>query len=179
MKKNLTNFKPKHFIIDVDGVFTDGKFYYTEEGKVMKKFGPEDHDALSLLKDKLSIRCITGDKRGFAITKKRIQEDMGLSLDLISTYERLEWISQRYTLNEVIYMADGIYDPLVFSKVGFAIAPANVFYTSKKYADFVTSNKGGEGAVAEACIYILEHFFYKPFDVFKLDLSKGSGIWKK
>lgn len=179
MKKKITNFKPKYLIIDVDGVFTDGKYYYTEDGKVMKKFGPNDHDALSLLEDKLSIRCITGDKRGFKITKKRIQDDIGLPLDLVSTHDRVEWISKRYNLSETIYMADGLYDPLVFKEVGFAIAPANAFYKTKTFADFVTNNKGGEGAVAEACIYILEHFFHTSFDVFSLDLTRGSGAWKK
>ena len=39
----------KNFVIDVDGVMTDGQFYYTAEGKVMKVFGPNDHDALLLL----------------------------------------------------------------------------------------------------------------------------------
>jgi 3-deoxy-D-manno-octulosonate 8-phosphate phosphatase (KDO 8-P phosphatase) len=42
--------KFKIFIIDVDGVMTDGKFYYSDKGKVMKVFGADDNDALSLLK---------------------------------------------------------------------------------------------------------------------------------
>ena len=33
------NTKYKNFILDVDGVFTDGKFHYTEKGKIMKIFG--------------------------------------------------------------------------------------------------------------------------------------------
>ena len=37
--------KFKNFILDVDGVFTDGKFHYTENGKVMKIFGDADNDA--------------------------------------------------------------------------------------------------------------------------------------
>lgn len=170
--------KPKYLILDVDGVFTDGKFYYTTEGKVMKKFGPEDNDALSLLKDKLVIHAISGDKNGFAITKKRIADDMKLPLDMVSTFNRVEWIEQRYNLAETIYMGDGIYDPLVFKKVGYSIAPANAFYKTKELADFVTNASGGEGAVAEACIHILEKFF-EPFDLFKLDFSNGSGAWKK
>lgn len=68
----------KNFILDVDGVFTDGKFYHTVDGKVMKKFGPEDNDALSL-QGKLHIHAVSGDKNGFAITKKRIADDMGSS----------------------------------------------------------------------------------------------------
>ena len=41
---------PKVFILDVDGVLTTGQFFYSEEGKIMKIFGPDDNDGLSLLK---------------------------------------------------------------------------------------------------------------------------------
>jgi len=35
--------KPKVFLVDVDGVLTTGQFLYTENGKTMKMFGPDDH----------------------------------------------------------------------------------------------------------------------------------------
>lgn len=172
-------FKPKIFIIDVDGVFTDGKYYYTAEGKIMKKFGPDDNDALSFLDGKLEIHAISGDKRGFPITKKRISEDMGLPLDLVSTFERADWIKQHYNPKEVIYMADGIYDPLVFREVAYSIAPANAFVTTKKEANFVTQARGGEGAVAEAVLHILDEFFGQPFDVSNIDILAVEGVWSK
>ena len=62
--------KFKNFILDVDGVFTDGKFHYSKDGKVYKVFGDADNDALSMLKNKLHIEMVSGDKRGFPITKK-------------------------------------------------------------------------------------------------------------
>jgi 3-deoxy-D-manno-octulosonate 8-phosphate phosphatase (KDO 8-P phosphatase) len=178
MNKNSHRFKPKYFILDVDGVFTDGTYYYTAKGKIMKKFGPEDNDAITLLKDKLHIHAVTGDKHGFAITKKRIFTDMKLPLDLVSTFDRISWIKANFDPKATIYMGDGIFDPLVFKEVGYSIAPANAFFKTKPLADFVTKAKGGEGAVAEACIHILEKFF-KPFNVFEIDFSKGSGVWKK
>ena len=49
MRKKLLK-KPKFFVLDVDGVMTTGHFFYTKSGKVMKMFGPDDHDALLLLK---------------------------------------------------------------------------------------------------------------------------------
>ena len=171
--------KIKNLILDVDGVFTDGTFYYTADGKVMKKFGPEDNDALSLLRGKLVIHVVTGDKRGFAITKRRIADDMKLPLDLVSTFERIEWICERFDPEETIYMGDGIFDPLVFQHVAYSIAPANAFFATKEKADFVTNARGGEGAVAEACLHILEKFFNEPFDVSSLDMKEGSGVWKK
>lgn len=170
---------PKIFLIDVDGVFTDGKFYYTVDGKVMKKFGPEDNDALTLLDGKLKIHAISGDKRGYKITKKRIVEDMGLKLSLVSTFERLEWIKDHFNPKEVIYMGDGIFDPLVFKEVAYSIAPANAFFKTKELADFVTQAKGSEGAVAEAVIHILNKFFNVQFDIEKITLKNGSGAWRR
>ena len=169
----------KNFILDVDGVFTDGKFYYTVDGKVMKKFGPEDNDALSLLKGKLYVHAVSGDKNGFAITKRRIVDDMKLPLDQVSTFERIEWIRERFDPQETIYMGDGIFDPLVFKHVAYSIAPANAFYTTKEQSDFVTHAPGGGGAVAEACLHILEKFFGETFDVHAVDFKEGSGVWKK
>src|SRR5438132_7188946 len=88
--------QPQYFILDADGVFTDGKFHYTVEGKVMKTYGDADADALSLLKDKLHIHVVSGDKRGFPITHKRIAEDMKFPLDNVSTFERIEWIKDTF-----------------------------------------------------------------------------------
>lgn len=167
----------KNFILDVDGVFTDGTYYYTADGKIMKKFGPEDNDALSLLQGKLHIHAVSADKRGYAITQKRIAEDMRLPLDQVSTFQRVEWIEKRFNLDETIYMGDGIFDPLVFKYVAYSIAPANAFYKTKEAASFVTNARGGEGAVAEACLHILEKFF-EPFDLFSHDFTSGSGVWK-
>ena len=102
MAKN--KIKPKIFLLDVDGVMTSGQFFYSNQGKVMKVFGPDDHDALSLLKSFLEIRFLTGDKKGFRITQKRIVNDMKFPLDLVSTIKRLDWIQDNYSTNEVIYM---------------------------------------------------------------------------
>lgn len=167
----------KNLILDVDGVFTDGKFHYSADGKVFKTFGDADNDALSMLNGKLHVEMVTGDRRGFQITHKRIHDDMGYKLSLVSTYDRVRWISERFCLAETIYMGDGLYDPLVFAKVGFSIAPNNAFIRTKQYANHITTSKGGEGAVAEAVIYILEKLLGEQFDIFSMDFHKGSGAW--
>jgi 3-deoxy-D-manno-octulosonate 8-phosphate phosphatase (KDO 8-P phosphatase) len=169
--KNDTVFVPQAFVVDVDGVLTDGQFHYTIEGKVAKVFGPEDHYALSLLKNDLTIHFISADTSGFDITKKRVVDHMHFPLDLVSAFDRVRWIEEKYGLNNSIYMGDGIFDPIVFTNVGYSIAPANAFSQTKKYADFVTETRGGEGAVAEACLHIMEKFF-KPFDPLQVNLGK-------
>lgn len=176
-RKKINNI-PKYFVIDVDGVLTDGRFYYSTEGKVMKIFGPDDNDALCILKKYLKIHMISGDKRGFGITKKRVVEDMKFPLDLVSTFDRVNWIEKNYKLDETIYIGDGIFDAMVFDKVAYSIAPANAFYTTKALADFVTQSRGADGAVAEAVLHILEKFF-EPFDPLNTGLKKGDGVWGK
>ena len=154
----------KVFILDTDGVITTGQFFYTEEGKAMKVFGPDDNDALALLSPYLETRFVTGDEKGYPISKKRISDDMKFQLDLVSTVQRVEWINQRYDLAEVIYMGDGIFDHYVMQKVGYSIAPANADKLTASQADYVTKRSGGDRAVAEACLHILQEFFepYNP-----------------
>ena len=147
------------FILDVDGVMTNGQFLYTKDGKVMKVFGPDDNDGLSLLKPFLKIHFVTQDKKGFAISKKRIVTDMKYPLNLVKTLDRVEWMKKETSLKKIIYMGDSIFDHLIFSKVGYSIAPANADPSAKKNADFVTKRNSGERAVAEACIHILKKFF--------------------
>jgi 3-deoxy-D-manno-octulosonate 8-phosphate phosphatase (KDO 8-P phosphatase) len=170
--------EPKCFIVDVDGVMTTGQFLYTADGKAMKVFGPDDNDALSLLKVSLDIRFVTGDKKGFSISKKRIVDDMGFTLDLVSTIRRIDWIKERYEPNEVIYMGDGIFDHYVMKHVGYAIAPANADQFAKQCANYVTNRSGGDRAVAEACLHIMEKFF-TPYNANELpgSQSKLSGEW--
>jgi len=103
---------------------------------------------------------------------------MKYPLDLVSTIKRVEWISEKYDLGTVIYMGDGIFDHYVFKKVGYGIATENADFLAKKYADYITNRSGGERAVAEACIHILEKFFV-PYDPDKLPANqiKLSGEW--
>jgi len=144
----------------------------------MKIFGPDDNDGLSLLKQYIEIRFITGDKKGFPISRKRIVDDMNFQLDIVSTIRRVDWIKERYPLENVIYMGDGIFDHYVMRKVGYAIAPANADKNCKQHAHYITERTGGDRAVAEACLHIMHKFFvpYNPDQLPKLQ-AKVSGEW--
>lgn len=154
---------PTVFVVDVDGVMTTGQFLYSADGKTHKLFGPDDHDALLLLRPHIEIMFLTGDRKGFPITKRRIVDDMEFPLELVSTVRRLEWLADRFDPRRVIYMGDGIFDVYVAGRVGYTICPSNAFYLLRERADFVTRSPGGDRAVAEACLHILERFF-TPFD---------------
>jgi len=175
---NNPNKKPEYFILDVDGVLSTGHFLYTSGGKAMKIFGPDDNDALSLLAGLLKIHFVTGDRKGFDISHKRIVEDMNYPLDLVSTIHRIEWIREHMDPLKVVYMGDGIFDHYVMKCVGYSIAPANADASAKAHADHITFRSGGDRAVAEACLHILDKFFtpYNP-NLLPNNEIKLSGEW--
>jgi 3-deoxy-D-manno-octulosonate 8-phosphate phosphatase (KDO 8-P phosphatase) len=151
--------KFKYLVLDVDGVLTTGQFLYTRSGKYAKMFGPHDNDGIKLISEYLKVRAITADKRGLAITKKRVEKDMGIPLTLVKEEDRVNWFKSRFDLKHTIYIGDGLYDIRIFKIVGYSIAPKNAFYLAKENAGFVTRTNAGEGAVCEACLHILKKFF--------------------
>ena len=150
---------PKTFVLDVDGVLTTGQFLYSESGKVYKVFGPHDSDGLKMLRNKLAILFITADYRGFAISKKRIVDDMGYDLKLVSEDERPAFFAEEIGYDQAIYMGDGIYDAPILKKCICGIAPQNARPEAKEAADYVTPSASGCGAVLDACLFIKEAYF--------------------
>ena len=150
---------PRNIILDVDGIMTTGQFLYDDKGKKYKVFGPDDADALKILKRFMKIFFVSADSRGFAISKKRISNDMGYKLFKVSSEKRLGWIKKNFKLDETIYMGDGIYDHLIMKKVFYSISTSNSSENAKKFSSFVTKRTGGDRAVAEACLHILKKFF--------------------
>ena len=146
------------FILDVDGVLTTGQFIYSEIGKLYKIFGAHDSDGLKLINKSIDIKFITADKRGFLISKRRIVDDMGYNLELVTETERYKYLIKTYQFDKLIYMGDGYFDAKILKKCMFGIAPKNARKQAKDYADFITESKSGEGAVLDACIEIKKRF---------------------
>ena len=109
--------------------------------------------------DKLSIKFITADERGFPISKKRIVDDMGFELKLVSEQDRFEYIKVNYKFQKLIYMGDGYYDAEILKASMFGIAPKNARKEAKAASDYVTESNSGEGAVLDACLRIIKEFF--------------------
>ena len=149
------------FVLDVDGVMTNGQFLYSDAGKEYKTFGAHDNDGLKMLEGKIPIEFITADKRGFPISSKRIVDDMGFKLTLVSSDERYNYLDNKYEFSKLIYMADGYYDAKILANCLFGIAPNNARLEAKEAADFVTLSDSAHGAVLDACIEIKNKFGIK------------------
>jgi 3-deoxy-D-manno-octulosonate 8-phosphate phosphatase (KDO 8-P phosphatase) len=157
---NTKNQKAKTLcaIFDVDGVMTTGQFIYSISGKQFKVFGAHDHDGIKMIARRINVEFVTADKNGLAISKKRIEDDMGFPLHLVGEAERFEFISGRYGFKNTIYMADGIFDVPILRASLFSIAPKNARIEARRVVDYITPSISGEGAVLDACIKIMSVF---------------------
>ena len=66
-------------IFDVDGVLTDGTFFYSVEGKILKRFGSHDAPAIKKCKSIFNLQLISADEKGFEISKLRA-DHLGLPI---------------------------------------------------------------------------------------------------
>lgn len=145
------------FVSDVDGCMTNGGMWYNKKEKLLKMFGADDHDAVKELMKFMPVQFITGDKRGFDITAKRIKEEMGCELALVShkPKERWQWIKKKFPDRKIIFMGDGIYDFYSLRKADISITTEDALSHVKVWADFVTARIGGNRAMAEAILHVM------------------------
>ena len=68
MSNHVPTWVPKHLIFDVDGVLTDGTFFYSVDGKVLKRFGSHDGQAIKICRAYFNMQIISADKKGFEIS---------------------------------------------------------------------------------------------------------------
>lgn len=148
----------KLLILDVDGVLTDGKIYYTNNGDEIKAFHIQDGLGLRMLIDAgIEIAIITG--RTSKIVEHRMQElgvkycYQGEQKKLIP-YEELKK-SLGIEDNEIAMVGDDLLDLPLIQKAGLGITVANAASGMTNYADWQTEKSGGNGAVREICELIL------------------------
>ncbi|MFZ5757866.1 MAG: KdsC family phosphatase [Pseudomonadota bacterium] len=146
--------------LDCDGVLTDGRLYYGNDGEELKAFSILDGLGIKLLRASgVEVALITG--RRSEIVKRRARElgIDGLLLQgredkLVALQELLAKLG--LPLSAVAYCGDDLPDLPAIRAVGFGVAPANAHYVVREQADWVTTLRGGEGAVREITDLIMQ-----------------------
>ncbi len=145
-------------VLDVDGVLTPGDVTFDDRDGRSMAFSIHDGQAMKIWQRAGGqIAIITG--RSTPIVDRRAKE-LGIDAvyqgvsDKARTYQ--EFLTTRgYETRCVCCVGDDLPDVALFSRCGFAVAPANAVPTVKRFADFVTRRPGGQGAVAETIELIL------------------------
>ncbi|MBK3333297.1 HAD hydrolase family protein [Persephonella atlantica] len=158
-KLKILALKIKWFIMDVDGVLTDGGIIYDSDGRELKKFCVRDGMGITLLHN-AGIKTAVLTSRNSPMVKKRAQElnitevIQGAS-DKLRLYEK---IKKKHNVldEEVLYIGDDYVDLPVLRRVGFPVTVPGAPEELKEVCVYVTQKQGGDGAVREVAELLLK-----------------------
>ena len=152
LKTKLSNVKL--LALDVDGVLTDGKLFYSENGEEFKAFDVKDGLGLKQLIDAgIDIAIITSrnsiavEKRAEELGIKQIKQGVKNKLDALTKICR----ELKIEITECAYMGDDLPDYEVMASAGISLTVADAATEIIDLADWVSSRPGGQGAVREIC----------------------------
>lgn len=140
------------FILDVDGVLTNGKILVTSKGKMLREMNTKDGFIIKYALDKgFKIFIISGG------TNKGVKErlkDLGIEEIFLGehtkkdTYDKL---IKKYNLkrNEIVYMGDDIPDIPVMKKIGVPCCPNDAVPDVKQISIYISKKNGGQGCVRD------------------------------
>ncbi len=143
---------------DVDGVLTDGRLWFGNEGEALKTF--HVHDGLGLKRlQAAGVEVAIISARTSAIVSKRMAE-LGITEVHQGVKDKLDCVavlaaSLGVALREVSFTGDDLPDRAVMDRAGLAIAVANAAPEVQAVAHYITTRRGGEGAVREVCDLLL------------------------
>jgi len=151
--------KIKLLVLDVDGVLTSGQIIFGRDGELMKKFHAQDGLGITLAhKMGLNVAIITGRESQMVKLRSAELNIKDVYQGAMSKTQALAELMVKYnlTLDQVAYVGDDLNDLPVMIRVGLPCAVANAAPEVKQYAQLVTDQVGGNGAVREVIEYILK-----------------------
>ena len=144
---------------DIDGVWTDAKMHYTEEGDYIKSFSTYDGMGVQLLRENnIDTVIITSENSNIVLQRAKKLKIRDVTIGEKNKLERIKKIcsDKKIDLSEVAYIGDDINDIEVLKAVGFSALTSNSPIKEKIRVDYITTRKGGDGAFREFVDLILE-----------------------
>jgi 3-deoxy-D-manno-octulosonate 8-phosphate phosphatase (KDO 8-P phosphatase) len=148
----------KAIALDVDGVLTDGGFWWGPDGQEWKRFSFTDVMGVSLARRAgLIVVLISGEESPLV---DRFAAKMGItdvykgSKDKAGALREFA-VRRGLDLEEISFMGDDVNDLGALALAGLAAAPANARPEVLEKASFVAARSGGDGAVRELVDLVL------------------------
>ena len=118
----------KLVVTDIDGVWTDAKMHYTNDGDFMKSFSTYDGMAVQMLREKgLETVIITSENSKIVLERAKKLKIENIVLNEKNKLKKLKEIcaSKKISLKEVAYIGDDLNDVEVLENVGFSALSNN------------------------------------------------------
>ena len=157
---------------DVDGVLTDGSLTFDEEGRLLQTFYVRDGFGLvAARRAGIKIAWISG--RPSKVAQKRFEE-LGLDFCLLACDDKAAalldlQIQLGLTRDQCCFIGDDIPDLSAFGVCGLRVAVADAEPIILSRADYITSARGGRGAVREIIdlMLVARGYYDSMIDIFE------------
>jgi len=149
----------KLLILDVDGVLTDGKLFFDNEGNEYKAFHARDGHGIKLLRQTgVEVAVISGRKSNSVALRMK---NLGIELVYQGHENKIAAFNEIIEKMDILpeqaaHVGDDLLDLPVMIRVGLAIAVNDANFAVKQRADWCTTLPGGYGAVREVCDLIMQ-----------------------
>lgn len=159
-----SNFKQKLqsvncFILDVDGVLTDGSLTLLPSGEQVRKMNIRDGYALqAAVKAGYKIAVISGGKSESVKDRLNGLGVRDIYLGVNDKLVKFEELVSMYDLKaeNILYMGDDLPDFEVMKKCGIATCPADAAHEIKSISMYVSDKKGGDGCVRDVIEQVMK-----------------------
>lgn len=148
----------KMLVLDVDGVLSDGKLYFTNKGDEIKAFNSLDGHGIKMLqKSGVKVAVITGRTSRIVETRTKALGIEHLIQGREDKLTALEELREKLPIHHqhIAHMGDDYPDLPLIKKLGLGMTVANGHWVIKQHAHWQSQYNGGEGAVREACDFIM------------------------
>ncbi|MGC3982676.1 MAG: HAD-IIIA family hydrolase [Steroidobacteraceae bacterium] len=146
-------------VLDVDGVLTDGRLYFTAEGEALKAFHVRDGAGIvQLRKAGIHIAIISGRNSMAVDTRMNELGVQYVKQGISDKQAALRELQQHLQLDEcsIACVGDDTPDIPMLNMAHLAVAVADAHPAVKAAAHYITQINGGLGAVREVCDLILQ-----------------------
>ncbi len=149
----------KHFIFDVDGVFTNGDILISDTGEMLRHMNTKDGYAVKVaLASGFRVCIISGG------TNKAVQERLnmlGVTDIYLGIHDKksvLDSYLKEHQLNaeECLFMGDDIPDIPPMQAVGLACCPEDAVPEVRNVSDYISHKMGGKGCVRDVIEQVLK-----------------------
>jgi 3-deoxy-D-manno-octulosonate 8-phosphate phosphatase (KDO 8-P phosphatase) len=145
-------------VLDVDGVLTDGRLYYSSAGDESKTFHIQDGLGFKLLqRSGVRVAIITG--RRSPVVERRARE-LGIDLMFQGVEDKLHTFGQLLRelgleADHAGCMGDDLPDLPLIRRCALGVTVPDAPEVVRQHAHHVTRRRGGEGAVREVCDLVM------------------------
>ena len=149
----------KAIVCDVDGVLTDGRIGYRDDGNEIKFFHVRDgHGIVLALRAGLRVGILSGRR---SLANRTRAEELKLSFLYEGCRNKAEGFrtllaEQGLKPEECMYIGDDVVDMPPMRRAGFPVAVADAVPELDSVAVLRTQHSGGRGAVREAIDILLK-----------------------